>query len=190
VPTSDGKSLNVRNHRNNKANRSTRIASCTSIQTVYANLQNDSILTRNITETDFSKVSKRKPSTSRFTGLPNPVLTTSVNLSSEVMYFQRRQVPQPAALPRCYTKLLVSSVPSVDMQEGPTRLRRLDLLDLLLLDPTPPAAYWRCRLNCFSLSSYRTRLFGLGGPGDLDSRFGEKSDRTGERPSGSTRPVQ
>jgi len=70
------------------------------------------------------------------------------------------------------------------------RLRRLDLLDLLLLGPTPPAVYWRCRLKYFSSSSYRTRLLGLGGPGDLDSRFGETSDLVGERPSGLGRPAQ
>jgi len=57
------------------------------------------------------------------------------------MHFQRRQVPQPEALPRCYTKLLVNRVSSADIQAGLTKLRRLDLLDLLLLDPTPLAVY-------------------------------------------------
>ena len=56
---------------------------------------------------------------------------------SEVMYFLGRQAPQPLALLRWYTKVLVNCVSSsADMRKGPTKLRRLDLLDLLLLDPT------------------------------------------------------
>lgn len=87
-----------------------------------------------------SKMRKENCPTSRFIRPPSPVLTTSVNLSSEVKHFRRRQVPQPVALPRCYTKVLVNRV-SVYRRGGHTRLRRLDLLDLLLLDPMPPAVY-------------------------------------------------
>ena len=82
-----------------------------------------------------------KENRKHFTHPPNLVPTTSSNLSSEPMYFQRRRAPRPAALPRCYTKLVVNSVSSIEMQEGPTRLRRLDLLDLLLLAKIPPVVY-------------------------------------------------
>lgn len=129
--------------------------------------------------------------TSRFIRPPSPVPTAFANLFFEVMCFQRRKVLQPVALLRCYTKVPISRVYSGVMQGEPTRLRRLDLLDLLLLGPTPPlVVYWRCRLDFFSSSSYLTLLLGLGGPGGLSSRFGEKSDRTGERSSGPRRPAQ
>jgi hypothetical protein len=112
-----------------------------------------------------------------------------VNLSSEAMCFQRRQVPRPVVLLRCCTKPLVNGC-HLQVQGEPTRLRRPDLLDRLLLGPTPPPAYWRCRLSFLSSSPYRTLLLGFGGPGDLDSRFGWDTDRTGEWSSSCGRPTQ
>ena len=151
-----------------------------------------------VTESDYKKYHKNNVQRGaedhryigNFTRPPSPVLTAFVSLSSEVMYFQRRRVLQPVVLLRCCTKTPVNCASSTEEWAEPTRLRRLDLLDRLLLDPTPPAVYWRCRLNFFSSSSYRTLLLGFGGPGDLDSRFGENSDWTGERSPGRGRPVK